>query len=376
MKKPRSRKAGQVRNSTARKRSRVPRSRMSVMVLGIGGNISQGILKALALSTLKCRVVGGCISPLAIGLYTVDRAYVTPQARDPAFLDWLIATCRAEGVKAILSGVEPVLTVLAHHAADIRKQTGAVAIVSTPAHLHIGGDKLVTCQWLQEHGFHYPRFAASEDRTQLKQLADECGYPLIAKPRKGKGGYGVIEIRNASDLEYISQRPDYVVQEYLGDPDSEYTAGCFCDRNGRVRGALVMQRELQYGTTIRARVAEFPEVRAEAIRIAAELRPIGPCNIQLRLSNGRPVCFEINVRFSGTTPVRARLGFNEVHEALVHFVLGKPASDLPLITRGTILRYWNEMYIDPKAHMSLDRTGRLDNPHAFDLLVEDYGRRP
>ncbi len=349
---------------------------LTVMALGLGGNVSQGILKAIALSPIQCRVIGGCISPNSVGLYTVDRAYVTPLAKDPDFIEWLIATCKAEGVQAILSGVEPVLSVLSHHATEIRKQTGAVCIVSIPAHLDISGDKLTTCQWLQGHGFNYPRYAASENKQEIKKLARECGYPLIAKPRKGKGGQGVMEILNDSELESISARQDYVIQEYLGNPDSEYTAGCFCDRDGRVRGTLVMHRELKYGTTIRAETGEFPEIRAEAIRIASELRPIGPCNIQLRLSNGKPVCFEINVRFSGTTPLRARLGFNEVHNALLHFVLGKPIPDLPLITHGIILRYWNEIYIDAKAYKSLSQTGRLDNPHAFDLLVEDYGRRP
>lgn len=185
-----------------------------------------------------------------------------------------------------------------------------------------------------------------------------------------------MEIRTSRELEFAAGRPDYVVEELLGKQDEEYTAGCFCDSNGRARGAIVMRRELQCGTTVRAVVGEFPGIRAEAIRIAEELRPMGPCNIQIRTTNGRPVCFEINVRFSGTTPLRARLGFNEVHEALSHFVLGNEAKDMPSVTRGIALRYWNEMYVDPEAHSILEREGRLDDPAAYKLLVEDYGKRP
>jgi len=350
-------------------------SNLTVLVLGVGGNVSQGILKALALSRVPCRVVGACISPLALGLYTVDRAYVSPRADDPGFIDWLVATCRAEGIQAILSGVEPVLDVLAARAEEIRSQTGAVAIVSHPSQLAVGDDKLVTCQWLEKHGFNYPRYAASEDKQAIAKLTAHCGYPLVAKPRAGKGAHGVMEVRNASDLAHASDLRDYVVEEYLGNLDAEYTAGCFCDRDGRVRGAIVMRRELLEGTTYRAEVGAFPEVAAEAVRIAAALRPLGPCNIQLRMAAGRAVCFEINVRFSGTTPLRARLGFNEVEMALRHFVLGEPARDLPLVTEGIVLRYWNEMYVDPKASAALRQSGRLDAPREFDLLVEDYGMR-
>ena len=348
---------------------------LTVLVLGVGGNVSQGILKALALSSLPCRVVGACISPLALGLYTVDRAYISPRADDPAFLDWLIATCRAEGVQAILSGVEPVLTVLAQWAEEIREQTGAICIVSDPSRLSIGDDKLATCQWLERHGFNFPCYAASEDKHALTNLVADFGYPLIAKPRAGKGAHGLIEVRNSLDLAYVSGLHGYVVQEYLGDSHSEYTAGCFCDRGGQVRGTIVMRRELLAGTTYRAEVGEFPEVRAEATRIVAALRPLGPCNVQLRISAGRPVCFEINVRFSGTTPIRARLGFNEVEAALRHYVLGEPADDLPLVTEGVVLRYWNEMYVDPRAYAALCQSGHLDAPRQLDLVVEDYGMR-
>ncbi len=62
----------------------MPRS-LNVLVLGVGGNVSQGILKALALSQIPCRVIGACINTLSFGLYTVDRAYISPAASDPAF---------------------------------------------------------------------------------------------------------------------------------------------------------------------------------------------------------------------------------------------------------------------------------------------------
>lgn len=348
---------------------------MVVLVLGVGGNVSQGILKALALSTVPRRVIGACVSPLSLGLYTVDRAYVSPPANAPDFLDWLIATCRRENVQVILSGVEPVLDVLAEHTAAIQVQTGATCLVSASAQLAISRDKLATCQWLESHGLSYPRYAPADDAPALARLVAECGFPLLAKPRLGKGGQGVIEVRDESDVTYVARRPDYVVQEHIGTPDDEYTVGCFVDRAGQVRGAITMRRELLHGTTYRAEVGLFPEVRAEAMRIAAAIGPLGPCNIQLRVAEGRPVCFEINMRFSGTTPIRARLGFNEVDAALRHYVLGESAADLPLITEGIVLRYWNEMYVDPAAYTALRTSGRLDAPARFTVRVEDYGKQ-
>ncbi len=349
--------------------------KLTVLVLGVGGSVSQGILKALALSNLDCRVVGACVSPLAMGLYTVDRSYVCPPAASPDFLPWLIETSVAEGVGVILSGVEPVLAVLSEHVQFIRERTGAICIVSSPEAIRIGGDKLLTCQWLEQQGLNFPRYASSTDTKRLAALVAECGYPLFAKPLNGKGGRGIFELRNDADLAFIGSRNDYIVQELLGDADHEYTVGCFSDSEGKVRGAIAMRRDLLSGTTARAEVGRFDDVCEEAVRIAQALRPMGPCNIQLRTSGGRPVCFEVNVRFSGTTPVRARLGFNEVEAAIRHYALGEPAVDLPRITKGIMLRYWNEVYVDTDAYATLSKSSVLDNPKLYELEVEDYGMR-
>jgi carbamoyl-phosphate synthase large subunit len=134
-----------------------------------------------------------------------------------------------------------------------------------------------------------------------------------------------------------------------------------------------MRRELLEGTTWRAQVGLFSTVRDEAIRIAEALHPMGPCNFQMRVHRGVPVCFEINIRFSGTTPLRARFGFNEVEATIRHFVLGQPIADMPVVTQGVALRYWNEAYVDPQAVTELERRSQLDEPRRSLTKLEDYG---
>jgi carbamoyl-phosphate synthase large subunit len=347
-------------------------SALPVLVLGVGGQVGQGILKAIALSTLPVRVVGACIGPHSAGLYTTETAYISPSADSPAFVPWLIDTCAREGIRAVLSGVEPVLRTMAAHRAAIEAATGAVCIVSAPEVLAIGDDKLLTCQWLETHGFNAPRCVSSDDRAGLERLVSKVAYPLIAKPRAGKGGQGVHLVNNAAELDCVRTRSDMVVQEYLGNADSEYTVGCFVDNGGRVCGSIAMRRRLQQGTTIFAEIGEYPIVREEAERIVAALRPVASCNVQLRIHEDRPVAFEVNVRFSGTTPMRARFGFNDVEAALRHYVLHEPVGTLPRITDGLAVRYWNEMYVSREAFEMLSRDGFLKNPRAFSFTVEEF----
>ena len=320
--------------------------KLPVLVLGLGSNVSQGILKALRMSRLDCRVLGACVSPQSAGLYAADTWQISPLAASPDFEPWLFEVCRDERVAAVLSGVEPVLEVLARVAPALHAETGARCVVSSPAVFAVGLDKLATCRWLEEHELAHPRYAAGDDGAAIDRLVAGCGWPLVAKPRTGRGSHGVVVVTSPAELGPIRGRADYVLQEYLGDADVEFSTGCFSDRDGAVRGSVVMRRLLTAGTTTFAELGDFPEVRAEALKVASALGPMGPLNVQSRLHGGRAVTFELNVRFSGTTPIRAHFGFNEVEAALRHFILDEPLADLPSPREGTAARYWEELYID------------------------------
>ena len=50
----------------------------NVLVLGVGGNVSQGIIKALRFSQLPLKIYGACISEMSTGLYMCDESYILP----------------------------------------------------------------------------------------------------------------------------------------------------------------------------------------------------------------------------------------------------------------------------------------------------------
>jgi carbamoyl-phosphate synthase large subunit len=365
------------------------RTPLNVLVLAAGSNVTQSIQKALALATIPTRVVAACISRSSPGLYMADRAYISPLASAAAFIPWLLDVCQLERIDVVMSGSEQVLEGLAPHVSTLRERTGAVAIVSPPDVLLTGRDKLRTCRWLESSGLPVPRFADLGDADAVRSLVASCGFPLIAKPRFGKGSDGILTLESESDLRRVIaaedlslrdvvHRPigghDLILQEHLGHEQDEYTVGCFCDCNGELQGTIVLRRTLEAGTTRTAQLGSFPEVRDAAAEIASALRPLGPCNVQLRLHNGQAVPFEINPRFSGTTSVRAQMGFNEVDAALRHFVLDEPVPPLKDAGSGVALRYWNELYVSPESFAEIARSGRLPDPRAQHPRIEDWGR--
>lgn len=365
------------------------RTPLNVLVLGVGGNVGQSIQKALALAETPTRIVAACIGATSAGLYMADVGYISPLADAPEFVPWLLELCERERIDAVMSGSEVVLGALAAAAGEIRERTGAFCVVSSPAVLAIGRDKLRTCEWLQRAGLPVPGFADCADPQAVRSLVESCGFPLIAKPRLGKGGDYILTIRDEDDLAGVALTTDVLVhdehrgnvrgprdlllQEHLGDDQKEYTAGCFCDADGELRGTIVMRRTLRAGTTVTAELGRFPEVRDAATAIVSALQPLGPCNVQLRMHQGHATPFEINPRFSGTTALRARMGFNEADACLRHFVLGEPAIDLRGAEDGIALRYWNEVYVPRSDFDEFERTRKLEARAQREVRVESWG---
>jgi carbamoyl-phosphate synthase large subunit len=347
--------------------------RPTVLVLGAGGNVSQGIQKALGMAPTPWRVVAACVSPEAAGLHVAERALISPLAADPGFLDWVVDTCRAEEAVAVLSGVEPVLDRLAAGRDRLLAETGAVAVVADPQTLAIGADKLRTATWLAGEGLAAPASAAADDAAALERLVQQAGFPLFAKPRFGRGGAGLLVLDDRAALARVCGRPDILVQELLGSADEEFTVGLVCSREGELAGSIAFRRHLEAGTTVVAQAGDFPEVRAAAETIAARLRPCGPLNVQLRLRDGEPVAFELNIRFSGTTPMRARMGFHDVDAVVRHLALGEPMRPVAATRALTAVRYFNEIYLDDGALGELDAGRPVDGPSGF---VEPWGMRP
>ena len=334
-------------------------NKIRVLILGMSGNVSQGILKAIRNSGLDCYIVGACVFSDTEGLYLCDKAYTSPFAISKEFIPWLVDLCVSERIKIVFSGVEEIIDALSPVREQLLHETGAIFRASSPNKLEIGRDKFLTCRWLESHGFPSPACRLS---GEAEKLLEQYKYPLIAKPRRGKGSKGVFMVENEADLKRAMEAPDYVVQEYIGDAEDEYTVGCYQSLDGFIPAPIIMRRTLKDGTSWKAEVIEDSAIQKLSEQICAAFQPDGPLNVQLRLNkNGVPVPFELNVRFSGTTPIRAQFGFCDVKAMLMESVLHQSIEGSFSIQHGKAFRYINELYVitgaSERGGVFIDTTG-------------------
>lgn len=329
---------------------------ITVFVTGAGGGIGQGIIKALKLITdLDIRIITADMSELAVGLYCGDRSYLVPKASDDNYIKELIEILKLETVDYYFPGTDVELLVCAENADYIKGECGTNVVVSSVDSIKISDDKYLTYQFLDSNGLSAPNSYLLSD---IEKIND---FPIIVKPRVGCRSIGV---SIAYDKKQLMERFDadnsLMAQELVGTDDDEYTC-TVAGVGGDVSDALVLRRTLRSGDTFQAFPVESESISSYVKKIAEKLNINGSCNLQLRLDKGQPKVFEINCRFSGTTPFCTQLGFNPVEYYL------KTVLDLPYYSdidySKVIFRHWTESIIDESQVEAL-KLNRVIDPSA------------
>lgn len=317
----------------------------TILVTGAGALLGQGIIRAIRHSTIKARLITVDPSPLSAGLYWGDAAYLIRRADDPSYLERFTEVLALERPDIVLIGTDVELEVLAANRLDLERTYNTKILVSDPSVIAIADDKYLTYRFLRDMGENPPASALPEVPGDVEALVLEVGFPLIIKPRIGARSVGVSKAHNQGELDFaLKGREGLVVQECIGADSDEYTAGVVVF-DGDAKAAIVMRRDLRDGNTYRAYVEKSAALHEAVLRFGEKLAPFGPANFQFRLDqNGLPRVFEINSRFSGTTPLRALAGFNEVEMCVRHILEGVPINQ-PVIEPITILRHWSETVV-------------------------------
>ena len=115
--------------------------------------------------------------------------------------------------------------------------------------------------------------------------------------------------------------------------------------NGKILSSIPLRRKLKNGNTSVAYFNESDEIDNYNGQVAEKLGPDGPINIQLRLTTNGPMVFEINPRFSGTTPVRSSFGVNEVSILVEYLEKGNSLTDKPVLKEGMVIRYTVDQFV-------------------------------
>jgi carbamoyl-phosphate synthase large subunit len=348
--------------------------KIPILLTGIGGGgHGEQILKALRLGERPYWIIGTDMAEDCANRPLVDAFHVVPPARDARYLDVILSLARRYRVRALFHGSEAEMVVLGN-ARERFAAEGVYLPINPPELLAVCQDKSRTIAFLEKAGFPAPRF------REVRTIADATSFgllPAILKPAVGGGGSAnVFVAQTDTELEAFARylltvHPSVTIQEYVGSPDHEYTVGVLFGADGTLINSIAVRRIFTTALSIRLRVpnrtgrselgptllvssgvsqgaiGRWPEVTAQCEQIAAALKPTAPVNIQCRLVNGKVLPFEINPRFSGTTSLRAMVGYNEPDVLIRRDVLGEAVGVHFPYRSAVIMRGLREQELGP-----------------------------
>ncbi|WP_219918552.1 ATP-grasp domain-containing protein [Rhodanobacter sp. PCA2] len=328
------------------------------MIAGIGGaSLGTEIGKALRLAG-KYRIYGCDVSPTAYGLYesAFDKTFRVARTD---YVSNVIDACRKTNTSWLIPGGEQPTSLLGAASTQI-SQAGIQLLANDASIITAFSNKQHAFERLAKYGFSIPRTIPITSERDIEQI----GLPCIVKPAAGSGGsasvFFAVSVAEAMIYAEFIRRSDNmpIVQEYIDDAEGEFTIGVLSLSDGRIAGSVALRRALDAKLSVAYRgrggvvssgysqgyIGEFPELCAQAEKIAQGIGSRGPINIQGRVRDGILLPFEINPRFSASVYLRALAGFNEIDTLVRHLCTGQVPTR-PVLKTGWYLRSLTECYV-------------------------------
>lgn len=354
-------------------------NKIPVLVTGIGGGgVGEQILKCLRMSKMPYYIVGGDMNRNSKGFKLVDQAYILPPASDERYIETLIKICTKHSIKIAFYGSEPELKKMSDYR-DLLKDNGIFVPLNPQEVIDTCMDKNKTMLWLKNNGFQYPQNCRVTCKEELMEIPF---LPAVLKPSVGGGGsVNTFIARDERELRtfgmyLLELYQEFIAQEYVGSYDSEYTAGVINDMNGVYINSIAVKKNILSGLSSKIKVrnlnndghgdylvvssgisqgeiGRFPEVTEECVKIALKLGCTGPVNIQCRVQNGQVYVFEINPRISGTSSLRAMVGYNEPDILVRKYVIGEDIPQNFDYKSGYIVRGLDESFFSKQEMESI-----------------------
>ena len=336
----------------------------SVIVPGAAAPAGVNTIKSLNLANYKGKIIATDSSSLAVGFFLATSHEVMPEVCDEEeYKKRLFEVVAKYGVQVLMPSSGFDIYEYSKYRQELQEEYGAVAVVSDPKSLEICRDKALTFETL-DGKFETP--FTTRDPNKVK------GFPVIAKPRLGKGSENIFKVDDEKDLAYVTskfEKDTMIFQEYLA--GQEYTIDVLCDLDKKPLLAVPRIRlQTRGGISTVGRIKRDKKIESECLRIAKHIGIRGPCCIQMKeISNEDPTprLIEINPRMGGGTIFTTLAGAN-FPSMILQMVAGAKL-EMPKISEITVARYFEEIIIretptqnDPnKLLMLTDQTSRERN---------------
>jgi carbamoyl-phosphate synthase large subunit len=314
-----------------------------VLVPGASAPAAINTIKSLKMVNYPVKIISSDTNPISAGFYLSDAHEVLPEVENQSYTTRLFEIISKHNIGILMPSSGYDIYNFSRNKGNLLDR-GAVAVVSDEDVMEKCRDKMETFTFLSQ------KFASPYTTVDPNKIIE---FPLIAKPRFGKGSKGVVKIDNDDDLKYVQSKNDNLIfQEYL--PGTEYTIDVLSDLEGEPIIAVPRIRlQTKAGISTIGKIVKDDSISETCKSIAKYLKIIGPCCIQMKeTKDGILKVVEVNPRLGGGTIFTALAGAN-FPSMILDMVKGKKVEP-PVISEITVVRYFEEIVVENGKVMKYD----------------------
>jgi carbamoyl-phosphate synthase large subunit len=309
----------------------------TVLVPAAGGPAGVNVIKSLRLGKFDGPIIATDANPLSAGFFLASSYAVMPLASDEEhFVSELLKIVKSNNVEVLMPASQTDGLIYSKYRNEL-EELGATPVISDVKSMQACIDKTLTFQAISGLPDIIPLTTA--DPQKVKE------FPVIAKPRFGKGSRNIFKVEDEVDLKYVASKfDDMIFQEFL--PGTEYTVDVLSDLRGKPLIAVPRIRlETKAGISSKGKVVHRPDIEEICMKIAEQIGICGPCCIQVKESrHGKIKLVEVNPRLGGGTIITALAGAN-FPILILDMIKGKQIQ-IPKISEITVVRYFEEIVVN------------------------------
>ncbi|WP_131972212.1 ATP-grasp domain-containing protein [Exiguobacterium sp. s166] len=289
------------------------------------------------------RVSTADCSPLASALYMTEDHYIVPKIDEVDYIDHLLKLCQEAGVTAILTLIDPELSLLAR-SAERFQAVGVTVVVSPYAACQLCFDKYTMYEYCLRQGIAHARTYPSMESFQEAFSIGEVSLPVFVKPRSGSASTEVRQVETFEEVEQLfAKNRDLIVQELL--VGQELGVDAYVDLiSGKVTSIFIKEKlTMRAGETDKSRSVVREDVFELIEHVLEESGLTGPLDFDLFDVAGTLYLSEINPRFGGGYPHAYECGVNfpaQLYRNLMQQVnvpqIGQYMSDVYMLKHDTV----------------------------------------
>lgn len=260
----------------------------------------------------KGKVIATDCSTIAPALYEADKYYIVPRISDPNYIEIIFDICKKENICAVLSLIDPELSLLAKNSVEFEK-IGVKVIGSSYEACELALDKWKMYNWLKENGYNCAKSYINISEFYKDLEAGKISFPVFVKPYKGSASMSINKVYDKETLEILlKNNSDLFIQEYLN--GQEIGADCYVDLISQEIVSIFTKKKLvmRAGETDKAISFKNDNLFSLIKKFVKQANFLGQIDIDIFDINGTYYISEVNPRFGGGYPHAYECGVDNV----------------------------------------------------------------